>query len=50
MAELHRNYIAGDWVAGNDVSKNINPSDLSDVVGEYARVLDETIPAAGGQP
>jgi len=37
MTELHRNYIAGDWTAGSDVSKNINPSDLDDVIGEYAR-------------
>ena len=37
MAELHRNFIAGEWVAGADVSRNINPSDLSDVIGEYAR-------------
>ncbi len=37
MAELHRNYVAGDWVAGSDVTKNINPSDLSDVIGEYTR-------------
>jgi alpha-ketoglutaric semialdehyde dehydrogenase len=37
MAELHRNYVAGDWVAGGDVTKNINPSDLSDVIGDYAR-------------
>ncbi|MEP6943627.1 MAG: aldehyde dehydrogenase family protein [Betaproteobacteria bacterium] len=37
MTELHRNFIAGDWIAGTDVSKNINPSDLDDVIGEYAR-------------
>jgi hypothetical protein len=37
MAELHRNFIAGEWIAGADVSRNINPSDLSDVIGEYAR-------------
>ena len=37
MTELHRNFIAGEWVAGADVSRNINPSDLSDVIGEYAR-------------
>ncbi len=36
-AELHRNYIAGEWLAGTDAAKNINPSDTSDVVGEYAR-------------
>jgi len=37
MTELHRNYIAGEWIAGPETAKNINPSDLSDVVGEYAR-------------
>ncbi len=37
MAELHRNFIAGEWLAGTDVSRNINPSDLGDVIGEYAR-------------
>ncbi len=37
MSELHRNFIAGDWVAGAETAKNINPSDLSDVIGEYAR-------------
>src|SRR5450432_1172931 len=37
MSELHRNFIAGDWIAGADTARNINPSDLSDVIGEYAR-------------
>ncbi|MGH8851352.1 MAG: aldehyde dehydrogenase family protein [Casimicrobiaceae bacterium] len=37
MTDLNRNYIAGEWVAGPDAVKNINPSDLSDVIGEYAR-------------
>ncbi len=37
MTELFRNYIAGDWVAGNTVSVNRNPSDTSDVVGEFAQ-------------
>ncbi|MGH8712932.1 MAG: aldehyde dehydrogenase family protein, partial [Casimicrobiaceae bacterium] len=37
MTDLHRNYIAGEWAAGPDTAKNINPSDLSDVIGEYAR-------------
>ena len=31
------NYIGGDWVAASAYSKNINPSDLSDVIGEYAQ-------------
>jgi alpha-ketoglutaric semialdehyde dehydrogenase len=34
---LHQNLIAGDWVAGAKVTKNINPSDLKDVVGEYTQ-------------
>ncbi|WP_027135924.1 aldehyde dehydrogenase family protein [Geminicoccus roseus] len=34
---LHQNYIAGSWVDGASVSRNINPSDLDDVVGEYAQ-------------
>ena len=50
MTELHRNFIAGEWVAGADVSRNINPSDLSDVIGEYARAdraqADSAIAAA----
>jgi acyl-CoA reductase-like NAD-dependent aldehyde dehydrogenase len=37
MSEIHRNFIGGDWVAGAETAKNINPSDLSDVIGEYAR-------------
>ena len=32
-----RNLIAGEWVAGASVSINRNPSDLSDVIGEYAQ-------------
>jgi aldehyde dehydrogenase (NAD+) len=31
------NYIAGEWVAGNSVRENINPSDVLDVVGHYAQ-------------
>jgi acyl-CoA reductase-like NAD-dependent aldehyde dehydrogenase len=34
---LHQNYIAGSWVDGASVSRNVNPSDLDDVVGEYAQ-------------
>jgi alpha-ketoglutaric semialdehyde dehydrogenase len=37
MSEMHRNFIAGDWVTGAETARNINPSDLSDVIGEYAR-------------
>ena len=39
MAEVKRfdNYIGGQWVAGADYSSNVNPSDLSDVIGDYAK-------------
>ena len=36
-ASTFRNYIAGEWVAGATVSVNRNPSDVSDVIGEYAQ-------------
>jgi acyl-CoA reductase-like NAD-dependent aldehyde dehydrogenase len=35
--ELHKNFIAGEWLAGSEVNRNINPSDTDDVVGDYAR-------------
>jgi len=31
------NLIAGEWVAGATVTRNVNPSDTSDVIGEYAQ-------------
>lgn len=34
---LHKNFIAGEWCDGIDANANINPSDVSDTVGEYAR-------------
>ncbi|HLF21806.1 MAG TPA: aldehyde dehydrogenase family protein, partial [Aestuariivirga sp.] len=37
MMALHKNYINGEWVEGKGVRENINPSDLSDMVGEYAQ-------------
>ena len=37
MNALHKNYIAGEWVAGDGLSRNINPSNTEDVVGEYAQ-------------
>ena len=36
MAQF-KNYVAGEWIESPQVSKNINPADLSDVIGEYAR-------------
>ncbi len=39
MADSKRfdNYINGEWVAGGDYSTNINPSELSDAIGDYAK-------------
>ncbi len=37
MSALHKNFIAGDWVDGVGVSRNVNPSDTNDIVGEYAQ-------------
>jgi acyl-CoA reductase-like NAD-dependent aldehyde dehydrogenase len=33
---LHKNFINGEWLDGVDATENINPSDVSDVVGLYA--------------
>ncbi|MFT4162131.1 aldehyde dehydrogenase family protein [Shinella sp.] len=42
---LHKNLIAGEWVSG-DASANINPSNINDVVGDYARASAEDTKAA----
>jgi aldehyde dehydrogenase (NAD+) len=34
---MKQNWIGGAWVDGATVTRNINPSDLSDLVGEYAQ-------------
>ncbi len=34
---LHRNFINGEWVEGKGVRENVNPSDITDIVGEYAQ-------------
>ena len=34
---MHKNLIAGEWMEAQRVSRNINPSDTRDVVGEYAQ-------------
>jgi aldehyde dehydrogenase (NAD+) len=48
MAEqkLHQNFINGEWVGAAGASKNINPSNLSDVVGEYAQADAKQVDAA----
>jgi acyl-CoA reductase-like NAD-dependent aldehyde dehydrogenase len=34
---LHKNFINGEWIEGENAKDNINPSDLSDIVGSYAQ-------------
>ena len=34
---VHGNLINGEWVAGADVNRDVNPSNVQEVVGEYAR-------------
>jgi alpha-ketoglutaric semialdehyde dehydrogenase len=45
MSELHRNFIGGEWVAGEAIP-NFNPSNTDEVVGFYARAsADDAIAA-----
>jgi len=51
----HANLIAGEWVSGTDSRPNINPSDTSDTVGDYAaadagQVTDAIAAARAAQP
>ncbi|MCQ4278265.1 aldehyde dehydrogenase family protein [Pseudomonas stutzeri] len=45
-AKRYDNYIDGQWVAGKNYQANINPSDLSDVIGEYAQADASQVEAA----
>lgn len=46
----HNNLIAGEWVASSHYAPNINPSNIADVIGEYAQAdaaqLDAAVAAA----
>lgn len=50
MSETYRNYIAGEWAGSSKSIDNINPSDISDCIGQYAQAsveqLNDTIEAA----
>ncbi len=37
MPDVHRNFIAGEWVGGASAKANINPSNVGEVIGEYAQ-------------
>ena len=34
--EIKKNFINGEWCESKELAKNINPSDVSDVIGQYA--------------
>lgn len=48
--DMHKNFIAGEWLDAGDVSDNINPADTSDVIGQFARAdsaqVDRAVTAA----
>ncbi len=50
MTDLRKNYIAGEWVEGASVTRNVNPSNTDDVIGEFAQAsaaqLDTAVGAA----
>ena len=43
---LHRNFINGEWVDGFDTRPNVNPSDVTDIVGDYAQADKKQAEAA----
>lgn len=50
MTEMFKNLIAGEWTGAGAASRNINPSNTDDVVGEYAQgsvaQLEDAVAAA----
>jgi acyl-CoA reductase-like NAD-dependent aldehyde dehydrogenase len=43
MSAIRKNLIAGEWMAGAAATRNVNPSDTGDVIGEYAQAdADQT--------
>lgn len=42
----YSNLIAGEWVAGASATRNVNPSDTNDIVGEYASGATTHVAAA----
>jgi aldehyde dehydrogenase (NAD+) len=37
MSAILKNFVGGDWVDGTGVTRNVNPSNTNDMVGEYAK-------------
>lgn len=43
---MHKNYIAGEWLASDNAIENRNPSDISDLIGTYAQAGTEQLERA----
>jgi len=47
---MHKNYIAGEWIAADNAVENRNPSDITDLIGTYAQAdtgqLDRALDSA----
>ena len=46
MSELNKNFVAGEWVAGDSEIENINPSNLKEVIGSYAQASESQLETA----
>ena len=46
MGKQFANFIAGDWIESAEASRNVNPSNTGDVVGEYARASAADVASA----
>ncbi len=46
MTAPFRNFIAGDWVEASETAPNVNPSNVADTVGDYARGTAADVDAA----
>jgi len=44
--QQHHNFIGGEWLQGERYSPNVNPSNLADVLGEYAQAHAAQLEAA----
>lgn len=46
MTENGKNFVAGEWVGGSGAVTSVNPSDLSDPIGDYSQADDALVDAA----
>ena len=46
MENVQRNYIGGTWVPAGVTAPNVNPSNLNDMVGNYARAQPADVEVA----